>query len=228
VDPQAPPASTDALPCVSSVGTARAARLADARLTLATSLRPATGDLLGFLHTVLAASVDVVRLRAAAEVPDGELAAAVHLARGPCDDHGALLLVDDRVAIALDAGADGVHVTRRGTPIDALRGRIGPDLLLSRSTQDVADLRASADEDVDHVTVPVRSASGRGDRWHLLRAATVRSPHLWSAVGGIGPSTIAPVLAAGARRVVVGAALTRAGDPAAVTWQLRRALGRFH
>jgi thiamine-phosphate pyrophosphorylase len=62
----------------------------------------------------------------------------------------------------------------------------------------------------------------------VVRAAAARSPHPWFAVGGIGPSTINTVLAAGARRVGVGAAVTRSSDPASVVWNLRRALGRVH
>lgn len=217
------------LPCLSAAGATRAARATDARLTVVTGARDGGPDLARFLEAVLSASVDAVRLRRGPTDAD-DLGPALAVAREACDRAGALLLVDDDVEAALDAGADGVHLTRRLREVDAVRVRLGPDLLLGRSVRSAVDLAASADEDVDHVSVPVRTtvAAARGERLHLVRIAAKRSPHPWAAAGGIGPSTVAAVLAAGARRIVVGAALTRAPDPDVVAWQLRRALGRVH
>jgi thiamine-phosphate diphosphorylase len=216
-----------ALPSVSPAGSARLARAADARLMLVTPARPGNNDLDIFLDQVLAASVDLVRLRDLG-LDDDALVDAARTARQVCDAHGALLFVDDRPDVALEAGADGVHLGRRLPDLAGLRAGLGPDVLLGRSVRDEHDLRRSADEDLDHVTVPVGPAVGGGDRMRVVRAAAARSPHPWFAVGGIGPSTINTVLAAGARRVGVGAAVTRSSDPASVVWNLRRALGRVH
>ena len=217
-----------ALPCVSTAGATRAARADDARLTVVTGRRDAGPELAAFLDELCTASVDVVRLRRRPSDTEG-LAPAIAVAREVCDRHGALLLVDDDLDLAVDGGADGVHLARQVADLDAVRARLGPDLLLSRSIRSAGDLAESADEDVDHVSIPVRPGSaGSRDRLHLVRIAAKRSPHPWSAAGGVGPSTIASVLAAGARRVVVGAALTRAPDPTLVAWQLRQALGRVH
>lgn len=217
-----------AFPCVSTAGATRAARAADARLTVVTGRRDAGPDLTAFLEEICAASVDVVRLRRRPSDTE-ELAPAVALARQVCDRHGALLLVDDDLSLVTAEGADGVHLARRVADIGAVRRALGPDLLVSRSIRSAIDLADSADEDIDHVSIPVRpTVPGSRDRLHLVRIAAKRSPHAWSAAGGIGPSTIAAILAAGARRVVVGAALTQAPDPTIVAWQLRRALGRVH
>lgn len=193
-----------------------------------TGARDGGPELARFLQELGDASVDIVRLRRG--VDDAEaFPRAAETARGICDRSGALLLLDDAVDLALETGADGVHLARRTPDLTPVRTALGPDLLLSRSTRGGEDLLDSADEDVDHVTVPVRATSaGSRDRFHLVRIAAARSPHPWSAAGGIGPSTIAAVLAAGARRVVVGAALTRASDPGTAAWQLRTALGRVH
>ena len=215
-------------PCVSVAGSTRATRADDARLTVVTGRWDAGPQLAAFLEELCAASVDVVRLRRRPSDTEG-LAPAVAIAREVCDRHGALLLVDDDLELTVEGGADGIHLARQVVDVAAVRARLGPDLLISRSIRSAGDLAESADEDVDHVSIPVRPTSaGSRDRLHLVRIAASRSPHPWSAAGGIGPSTIASVLAAGARRVVVGAALTRAPDPTIVAWQLRRALGRVH
>lgn len=42
-----------------------------------------------------------------------------------CRDHGALLIVDDRVDVAVLADADGVHVGAEDAPVDEVRARFG-------------------------------------------------------------------------------------------------------
>lgn len=215
-------------PSLSARGAQRQGRLADTRLTVVTGVRDGGPALVAFLEELAAASVDAFRLRVDRERPQ-LLRPAAELAREVCDRTGTLLLIDDDPEVAVAVDADGVHLARRTADLGPVRRRLGPDRLLSRSTRGAADLAASADEDVDHVTVPVRpSSAGSRDRLQLVRIAAKRSPHPWSAAGGIAPSTVAVVLAAGARRVVVGAAVTRGADPSTVAWQLRQALGRVH
>lgn len=53
------------------------------------------------------------------------------------------LLINDRVDIALAAGADGVHLTARSLPVGTVRNRIGKDLLIGVSTHSLAEVRSA-------------------------------------------------------------------------------------
>jgi thiamine-phosphate pyrophosphorylase len=64
---------------------------------------------------------------------------------------GAPLLVNDRLDVALAAGADGVHLPSRGLPVEAAR-RIAPALLVGVSTHSRAEAERAARAGADLVT----------------------------------------------------------------------------
>jgi thiamine-phosphate pyrophosphorylase len=220
------------LPCVSAEGERRQARLEDARLYVVTDAREETDDLEAFLLAVTGASADLVQLRD--KVADDEvLRRAAAVFRRVCDRTGALFVLNDRPDLALEVGADGVHVGQEDEHPDRVRARVGPDLLIGRSTHSPAQLDATAHEDVDYVAVgPVHATPTKEGRPAVglepIRHAAAHAPHPWFAIGGLDERTVDEVLEAGARRVVVVRAVTLAPDPAQATWTLRRALGRYH
>ena len=69
-------------------------------------------------------------------------------------------------------------------------------------------------------TKPGRPAAGLD----YVRAAADEAELPWFAIGGIDPSNIAEVVAAGASRAVVVRAIRDAADPAATAAELRAAL----
>jgi thiamine-phosphate pyrophosphorylase len=197
------------------------ARLAAARLYLCTDARQRQGDLAAFLDAVLGAGVDIVQLRQKGLEAAHEMAYLEEFRRA-CDQHGALLAVNDRADIARAIGADVLHLGQDDLPVAAARQIVGPETLIGLSThsEDQAAAACSA-ADVDYFcagpvwptpTKPGRPAPGLG----LVRyAAAVGSPVPWFAIGGIGADNIGAVIDAGARRVVVVRAITEAADAAA-------------
>jgi thiamine-phosphate pyrophosphorylase len=223
---------SDELPCVSELGARRAARLDDARLYVVTDARSERGDLEAFLRAVAGASADLLQLRDKT-ADDDRLRAAAEVFRRVCDDTGALFVLNDRPDLAVEVGADGVHVGQDDAPPDAVRASVGPDLLIGRSTHSPAQLDASGEQDVDYVAVgPVHATPTKEGRPPVglgpVRHAAAHAAHPWFAIGGIDATTVTDVLEAGARRIVVVRAVTEASDPAEAAWTLRRALGRYH
>ncbi|OLF09396.1 thiamine-phosphate diphosphorylase [Actinophytocola xinjiangensis] len=206
-------------------------RLADARLYLCTGLRP---DLAEFADAALAGGVDVIQLRdkragVALEAAE-ELAALATLAR-VCARHGALLSVNDRADIALAAGADILHLGQDDLPVATARRILGDEVVIGRSTHDLAQARAAAAEPgVDYFctgpcwptpTKPGRDAPGLP----LVEATVADAPaRPWFAIGGIDETRLPEVLAAGATRVVVVRAITESDDPRAAAARLSTAL----
>ncbi len=64
--------------------------------------------------------------------------------------YGALLFINDRIDVALAAGADGVHLGPDDIPVQAAR-RIAPKLLIGYSTDDPEEARRAQDAGADYI-----------------------------------------------------------------------------
>lgn len=137
----------------------------------------------------------------------------------------AALLVNDRVDVALAAGADGVQLGRRSLPVSAARELLGDGALVGYSAHEPEEAAEQARAGADFVhfgTVypsashPERSASGIEALAEAAAGADV--PVL--AIGGVTPERAAEVLDAGASGVAVLSGVWHAQDPV-------RAAGRY-
>lgn len=214
-------------------------RLATARLYLCTDARRDTGDLARFVDEALAGGVDIVQLRdkdSAGEKQFGRLEAREELAAlatiaEACARHGALLAVNDRADIALAAGADILHLGQGDLPVKHARRILGDDIVIGRSTGSRAQATLADIEDgVDYFasgpvwdtpTKPGRTAAGLDVLAEVARSQPVRP---WFAIGGIDLERVPEVLAAGATRIAVVRAITKAADPRAAAAALKAAL----
>ncbi|MCU1462816.1 MAG: Thiamin-phosphate pyrophosphorylase [Acidimicrobiales bacterium] len=205
--------------------TAPADRLAGRRLYLCTPDRP---DLERFVAACLAGGVDLVQLREK-HLDARPLLGRARLALGVCRDHGVPFIVNDRPDLALECGADGVHVGQDDAPPELARRVLGPDAIVGRSTHAPDELARANTEPVDYVSVgPVRptpTKPGRpGTGLGYLRHAAAESRQPWFVTGGAAPDTVAAMVAAGARRFVAVRWLTEAADPEGAARALARAI----
>jgi thiamine-phosphate pyrophosphorylase len=200
-------------------GAGRRERLAASRLYVCTPIRPDLGE---FADAVLGAGVDLIQLRDK-QAEAGPLLEAAAMLRDAAERHDALFAINDRADVALATGADVLHLGQDDLPLPWARRILGHDVLLGRSTHDPDQAARAAGEPWDYLvagpiwttaTKPGRPATGTA----LLRAvATLSPPQPWFAIGGIDPTNLPQVTAAGATRVVVVRAITEAPDPAAAT-----------
>jgi len=145
-----------------------------------------------------------------------DAAAAVAVARSL----GVLVVVNDRVDIALACGADGVHLGQDDLDPSAARRLVGPDFLIGYSTHTLEQALAAARLPVDYVAFgPVfpTSTKERPDAVVglelLRRVRDALDPALpLVAIGGITTENARRVLAAGADSVAVASALVGAPD----------------
>lgn len=205
------------------------ARLARVRLYVVTAAEDPPERVLATVGAACEAGAEVVQLRRKGEdarlvLRLAERCRALVPAGGPT-----LLVVNDRVDIALAAGADGVHLGQDDLPLAAAR-RIWPQGLLGRSTYSLAQALAAETEGADYIgvgpvwatpTKPGRPAVGL-ELVSAVAGAGLRIP--WVAIGGVDAGNIAEVLAAGAAAVAVVRAVTAAADPAAAARRLHDAV----
>jgi thiamine-phosphate pyrophosphorylase len=197
-------------------GAGRRERLAGSRLYVCTPIR---ADLASFADAVLGAGVDLIQLRDK-QAEAGPLLEASAVLRAAAERHDALFAINDRADIALAAGADVLHLGQGDLPLTWARRILGDDVLLGRSTHDLAQATKAASEPWDYLvagpvwataTKPGRPATGTA----LVEAvAALDPPQPWFAIGGITPGNLHEATAAGATRVVVVRAITDAADPA--------------
>lgn len=206
-------------------------RLADARLYLCTDARRDRGDLERFLHAALSGGVDIVQLRDKTLDTRTELELQP-LVAGVAAQYDALVAVNDRADVAELSGAAILHTGQDDLPVAASRRLLGPHVLLGRSTHSVEQAAvAEADPDVDYFCVgpvwPTPTKQGRPavgvDTVRAVAATAPATP--WFAIGGIDERSVAEVVGAGARRVVVVRAITAADDPEGAARRLRASLG---
>jgi thiamine-phosphate pyrophosphorylase len=211
-------------------GSVRRERLLRSRLYLVLEGRPHGDDPRPLLDAALRGGVDVVQLRDKT-LDDDELVEAAAPFRAACEEYDALFILNDRPDLATRCRADGVHVGQDDASFDDARAFVGPSRLVGVSTGSSQEILAAQEAGADYLgvqtiyptpTKPDGSASGL---W-LVEAAARTLTIPWFAIGGIGLSNVAEVVAAGAPGVAVVRAIRDAEDPEAAARSLRRALDR--
>src|SRR5262245_49322654 len=190
--------------------------------------RHATGgrDLADVVAAALDAGLPAVQLREK-DLPGRALLALAERLRALTSRTGALLLVNDRVDVAIAAGADGVHLGARSMPVDVVRRLLPAGALVGVSTHAAGEVATSSADLVHFGPVyftPSKAAYGPPQGEERLReaVAVARLPLL--AVGGITAERIGALRAAGAAGAAVIRAILAADDPAAATRALLAAL----
>jgi thiamine-phosphate pyrophosphorylase len=188
--------------------------LAERRLFLCTPDRP---DLEHFLEACLRGGVDLVQLREKT-LEARPLIDRARAALGVCRSHGVPFIVNDRPDIAVEVGADGVHVGQDDVPPALARRIVGPEAVVGLSTHSSAELLASTSEPVDYISAgpvePTPTKPGRpGTGLDYVGEAAARAGRPMFVTGGVHPESIPVLVAAGARRFVVVRYLTEAEDP---------------
>jgi thiamine-phosphate diphosphorylase len=142
---------------------------------------------------------------------------------------GALLWVNDRLDVALAAGADGVHLGQDDLPVEAARRIVPAGFLIGISAESAELARAAERGGADYAgTGPVYETGSKADAGSAVGtariaevAAAVRIPVV--GIGGIAAANAGEVVRAGAAGVAVISAVMRAADPEAATRELLRA-----
>lgn len=199
-----------------------------AQLHLITDSRRCRGDLITAVGRALRSGVDWVQVREKS-APALELYQLVTVLAPLCREAGAGLIVNDRVDVALAAGADGVHLAKKSLPPRLVRPLVGPDLVVGCSVHSLQEAREAAQGGADYLTFgnvfatashPGFPPKGLESLREVVQAVDV--PVI--AIGGITLDTLPDVLATGCAGVAVIGALLEAPDPAEATQSFCRAL----
>ena len=172
------------------------------------------------VRAALRGGVTVVQLRAKAETTREQVELARLLA-AICREHGAPFVVNDRVDVALAAGA-GVHVGHIGRedmqPADA-RTLMGAGALVGVSVGSPAEARAAERAGASYVSAgamfatATKADAGPAAGTALLREVRAATALPVVAIGGITADRAREILAAGADGVCVARGILGEADP---------------
>lgn len=145
-----------------------------------------------------------------------------------CHARGVPLIVNDDIAVAREAGADGVHLGQSDASVAQARETLGPDAIIGLSVESVEQARAAAALDIDYMAAsPVFATPTKTDTAAPLGLEGVRAIRRLTdkplvAIGGINHSNALEVLQAGADGLAVISAIMAAPDPRQAAREFRR------
>lgn len=138
---------------------------------------------------------------------------------------GALLVINDRLDVALAVDADGVHIGQDDLPVEEVR-RLAPDMLRGVSAGTLAEARAAARAGASYVSFgPVFATNTKSDAGAPLGVEAVtemgeKAGLPFTVIGGIRKEHLPDLVAAGLRHIAVVSAITAAPDPERATREL--------
>ena len=143
-----------------------------------------------------------------------------------CRHYNAKFIIDDRVALVRELGADGVHLGKNDMPIREARQILGPDYIIGGTANTFEDAKAHYEASADYIgcgpfrftttkqkLAPVLGLDGYRHIIQQMRAANINIPIV--AIGGITKDDIPAILQTGITGIALSGTVLRADDPIA-------------
>jgi thiamine-phosphate pyrophosphorylase len=154
---------------------------------------------------------------------DEEMRDAAVAAKKICDAYGCTFLINDRVAIAAQVGADGVHLGKQDMAVGVARRKLGPGRIIGGTANTLEDIREHCRQGADYIGLgPYRYTTtkknlslvlGLGGYQRImdqLHREGISIPVV--GIGGIGKEDAVALLEAGVHGVAFSGMLVHAAD----------------
>ena len=164
---------------------------------------------------------------------DDEVRAAAAVIQPLCKQHEAVFVIDDRVGLAKELKADGVHLGKNDMPVGEARHVLGENFIIGGTANTFEDIERLHREGADYIgcgpfrftttkqnLAPVLGLEGYFTLVNRMRAAGILLPVV--AIGGIRFEDIPDIMRTGVRGIAVSGAVLGAPDPVA---EMRRMVG---
>lgn len=165
------------------------------------------------------------------DASDDEVRKAAAEIKPMCKAHDAIFLLDDRVELAKELKADGVHLGKNDMPVDEARRVLGEEFIIGGTANTFEDIERLARQGADYIgcgpfrftttkknLAPVIGIEGYRDIIEKMKAAGIDLPVV--AIGGITADDIDDILATGVRGIAVSGTVLRAENPVAMMKQI--------
>lgn len=148
-----------------------------------------------------------------------------------CRKAGAAFIIDDRVELAKELGADGVHLGKNDMPISEARRILGDGYIIGGTANTLLDVKRHYESGADYVGCgpfrftttkkrlsPILGTEGYKSIIQGMAEAGISIPVV--AIGGITPADIPEIMATGVNGIAISGAILRAADPKAATREI--------
>ena len=141
-----------------------------------------------------------------------------------CREAGATFVIDDRVLLVRELGADGVHLGKNDMPISEARRLLGPNYIIGGTANTFDDVKSHYEASADYIGCgpfrftttkqklsPILGLEGYRSIISKMRDADINLPIV--AIGGITEADIPAILATGITGIALSGTVLRAPDP---------------
>lgn len=141
-----------------------------------------------------------------------------------CRSYNATFLLDDRVHLVAELGADGVHLGKNDMPISEARRILGNEKIIGGTANTFADVQHLAAQGADYIgcgpfrytptkrnLAPILGLEGYRNILKQMQQAGITLPLI--AIGGIVSTDIATLRGIGVSGIAVSGAVLGAADP---------------
>lgn len=145
---------------------------------------------------------------------------------------GALLIINDYIALAQAVGADGVHIGQDDLPLTVVRDLLGPDYIIGVSTHSPEQARAAVEGGADYIGVgplfttqtkdDVCAPVGLGYLDYVVKNLDIP----FVAIGGIKEHNLAEVVRHGAKTVALVTEIVASPDIEAEIKKIQAIIGQ--
>ena len=187
-------------------------------------------DVCSNVADIAAAGAKIVQIREK-NLSDSSMFELVKKCREITARHNMLLIVDDRVDIAMAAGADGVHLGQEDFPLTEAK-KLAPEMLFGVSTHNAEEIRRALSDNCGYLNIgpmfPTRTKSVACGALGLEKieelVPMVTCP--FSVMGGIKEHHLEMLCAKGFRHIAMVTEITQAPDVCQKVKQLRQIMQR--
>lgn len=171
-------------------------------------------------RAVLKGGAKVIQLRGK-DSRDDDFLEAAKILRTVTKEYNALLIINDRIDVALISDADGVHLGTDDLPIEKAREILGPDKIIGLSTHDFDEIRDAHKRGADYIGFgPVFTTTTKKDIkeqtvYDILTDATKLADSLnlpLTAIAGIKEHHLEELTIKGVKSVAVISDILKAPD----------------
>ncbi|MCB0430382.1 MAG: thiamine phosphate synthase [Flavobacteriales bacterium] len=141
-----------------------------------------------------------------------------------CRHYDSVCIINDNPYLALETGADGVHVGKNDPTPDEARLILGQEAIIGCTANSFDDILQHATSDIAYFGIgpyrftstkrnlsPILGPEGLTDIVHRMRQASIDIPLV--AIGGILPEDVLNILHTGIHGVAVASAINEAASP---------------
>ncbi|HEY4061627.1 MAG TPA: thiamine phosphate synthase [Puia sp.] len=171
------------------------------------------------------------------QADDDEVRETALAAKKICDDRDCVLIINDRVEIAAEVKAHGVHLGKQDMSVRVARRRLGDGFIIGGTANTLEDIREHFRQSADYIGLgpyrytttkknlsPVLGLEGYLSIMSRLRKEGIPIPVV--AIGGIRMEDAAPLLEAGLQGIAFSGLLVHAGDRQAMVRSLEEEIAK--